>query len=165
MKRSLIYVLIIGLLLALASCTGETPNVPENSGDTPSIPTTPDAPNTDIPSIPEDSPTQGDDTAHPYLAIKKNGSIYCTDKTVTEVVIPEYINNIKVTGITDRAFYNCEVISVKIPDSVTSIGDYAFRDCSSLESIYIDQEKDSLDLRYANIPSGATVYWKGEFEL
>lgn len=70
MKRSLIYVLIIGLLLTLASCTGETPNVPDNSGNAPT------------------TPVYGNSTTHPYLAINEDGSIYCIDKTVTEVEIP-----------------------------------------------------------------------------
>ena len=53
------------------------------------------------------------------------------DKTITEVVIPDYV-----TSIGKYAFRDCSgFASITIPDSVTSIGDSAFRNCSGLESI------------------------------
>ena len=58
------------------------------------------------------------------------------------VVIPEEVTymNItqKVTSIGNYAFYDCSrLTSVTIPNSVTSIGDSAFRGCSSLTSVTI----------------------------
>ena len=78
------------------------------------------------------------------------------DKTVTEMIIPDYVTSIgdfafedcysltsvvignSVTSIGEWAFYNCSSLtSVVIPDSVTSIGEDAFKYCSSLTSVYI----------------------------
>ena len=65
--------------------------------------------------------------------------IYCprTKKTVT---IPN-----SVTSIGNYAFYNCsELTSVTIPNSVTSIGNYAFRNCSGLTSVTIPNSVTSI---------------------
>ena len=56
----------------------------------------------------------------------------------THVVIPSTYKGLKVTSIGSFAFRNCSSLtSIVIPDSVTSIGDYAFRNCSSLTSVTI----------------------------
>ena len=61
----------------------------------------------------------------------KSASPWSTD--ITEIIIED-----GVTSIGTYAFYNCSSLtSVTIPDSVTNINGYAFRSCSSLESITI----------------------------
>ncbi len=52
-----------------------------------------------------------------------------------DVVIPSTYKGYPVTGINLNAFAFCEIDSVTVPESVTSIGSYAFRDCSSLTSV------------------------------
>ncbi|MDY5921833.1 MAG: leucine-rich repeat domain-containing protein [Candidatus Onthomorpha sp.] len=57
-----------------------------------------------------------------------------------DVVIPSSVTNngttYSVTSIGDRAFYECSSLtSVTIPNSVTSIGNYAFKNCSGLTSV------------------------------
>ena len=55
------------------------------------------------------------------------------DTEITNLVIPN-----SVTSIGNYAFDNCSVLtSVTIPNSVTSIGDYAFAGCSVLTSVTI----------------------------
>ena len=87
------------------------------------------------------------------------------------VIIPSYIDGIKVTSIGETAFggqlsllsvtipdtvtsigegafvYCSDLISVTIPDSVVSIGAYAFQNCSSLESITIPVSLKSIGER------------------
>ncbi len=60
--------------------------------------------------------------------------------TATEITIPN-----TVTTINDYAFYDCSnLTSVTIPDSVTSIGSSAFSGCSSLTSITIPDSVTSI---------------------
>jgi hypothetical protein len=58
--------------------------------------------------------------------------------TATNVVVPNYINGLPVVSVRANAFYqNTTVVSVVLPDSVTSIGDSAFCLASNLVSISI----------------------------
>ena len=57
----------------------------------------------------------------------------CTD---TEIIIPEYYSDRKVTEIDASAFLQCWTItSVTMPDSITYIGTSAFQECSKLKTI------------------------------
>ena len=58
----------------------------------------------------------------------------CKDEVL---FIPDSINGYIVTSIGDQALDYCSITSITIPDSVTYIGDYAFRKCSSLTSVTI----------------------------
>lgn len=65
------------------------------------------------------------------------GTITGYDGTDTVVVIPSKINGFTVEAINNAAFPNSAVTSVTIPDSVTSIHDVSFFNCSQLTNISI----------------------------
>ena len=71
----------------------------------------------------------------------KSKIIAFRDKNTTSYVIPD-----SVTRIGESAFRHCSSLSsLVIPDSVTSIGEYAFRHCSSLSSLVIPDSVTSIE--------------------
>lgn len=73
----------------------------------------------------------------------------------TDVVIPSTIDGYTVTEIYgeawgfDNAFYNCtSIVSITLPETLTTIGAHAFRGCTSLESIHIPASVTSVDNFY-----------------
>ena len=57
-------------------------------------------------------------------------------KTLTEIEIPKYVNGVKITTIGDFAFKDCsKLTSVTISERVTSIGDYSFFACIKLADV------------------------------
>ena len=69
----------------------------------------------------------------------------------TSVTIPDTIDGRKVTSIGGYAFRDCtSLTSVTIPDSVTSIEQYAFRDCTSLTSVTISDSVTTI---------GGSAFW------
>ena len=83
-----------------------------------------------------------------YLfSIDSYGRIKLIDKNnaPSVIVIPSKINGISVTGIGDSAFANCiSLTSITIPNSVHTIWNSAFSGCSSLTSITIPKSVTSL---------------------
>ena len=70
----------------------------------------------------------------------------------TDIVIPAIYEGKLVKEIGERAFADCSSLtSVIIPDSVTSIGAFAFHGCTGLTHIYCEA---------ASQPSGWSSIWK-----
>ena len=66
--------------------------------------------------------------------------LYLNGEEIINLVIPD-----DVTSIGDYAFYGCSSLeSVNIPNSVTSIGNVAFRECSGLTSVTIPNSVTSI---------------------
>ena len=89
-----------------------------------------------------------------YLYEKKTNKIISAFNVGSSVTIPD-----SVTSIGDWAFYNCtSLTSVTIPDSVTSIGDRAFSGCTSLTSVAIPDSVTSIgDGAFSGCTSLASV--------
>ena len=66
--------------------------------------------------------------------------LYCADASMTSVVIPDSVKEIR-----ENAFCYCENLeSVVIPGSVKEIGDWAFYGCKSLKSVVIPESVEKI---------------------
>ena len=79
----------------------------------------------------------------------ETATVFACDPTVTSIKIPSNVESngqtYTVTSIGNYAFWNCSVLtSVDIPDSVTSIGNSAFSWCSGLTSVDIPDSVTSI---------------------
>ena len=118
---------------------------------------------------------QGNVTA-PEVQVTEDGWKYCLyeeyasikgyEGKETELVIPDAIDGLSVTTISDYAFEDMAYItSVKIPDSVTKINSYAFKGCKRLTSIDLGKSVTNLgnyifsgclSLKEVTIPAAVT---------
>ena len=75
-------------------------------------------------------------------------------ETLGSIVLPDTI-----TTLGEYAFENCtNLISIKIPSSITEIGKGAFQGCTSLTDIYVNQAESTL-LDNASVPDGCKIHW------
>ena len=91
----------------------------------------------------------------------------------TRLAIPQTIAGSRVTVVGDSAFYDCsDLVSISIPDGITSIESSAFSNCSSLTSMNIPESvtyigenafEDCSRLTSINIPGEITSIEDGTF--
>ena len=65
----------------------------------------------------------------------------------TSIEIPSTISGLPVTVIGDYAFNGSSITSIKIPDTVKVIGNYAFTMCSGLKSVTLPDSVESIGIR------------------
>ncbi len=100
-------------------------------------------------------------------------SVKSVDGMTGELVIPETIDGITVTSISNNAFKGCnELTSVYIPDTVTTVNGWTFYECEKLESVRLPEGLTEIDnrtfykcsnLKYVNIPSTVTTIGSSAF--
>ena len=79
----------------------------------------------------------------------------------TEVVIEAVYEKCNVTRIDAHAFENDDLVSITLPDTITSIGDYAFAGCSSLKSLIIPKNVSNIGTHaFANCGGLSSVEFK-----
>ena len=74
------------------------------------------------------------------------------EEYIGNVIIPEKVSYdgqvYTVVGIGESAFMGCENLTgIVIPKSITEIGEWAFEDCTKIESIVVDAENKNYDSR------------------
>ena len=113
------------------------------------------------------------DGAWTYMVENGNATIYFCDNTVTgDVTIPSTLGGYKVTTIAEKAFNNRDSFrNVTIPDSVTTIGNEAFKS-SALTSIKFGKGLKTIgdnafafctELATLNIPDNVTSIGESAF--
>ncbi len=88
--------------------------------------------------------------ASDYEYIINDGEVTITSYTGTdnEVAIPSEIDGYPVTNIADASFSgNSNITSLTIPESIVSIGFYAFNSCPNLVEIKVDENNKVYDSR------------------
>jgi hypothetical protein len=109
-----------------------------------------------------------------FTYVDSGGGLVITGyrSAIRDVVIPSSIGGIPVTGIGSFAFQGRDMTSITIPNSVTSIGRYAFYDCGSLLSVTLPDQLISIEegvfifcdgLRSITIPDSVTSIGLGSF--
>ena len=110
------------------------------------------------PSSESQAPTESQYFGFGYRIENDEVTITSYSGSSTELIIPASIGGLPVVAIGDNAFENTSLISVSIPETLKSIGWFAFSGCRELKRIVIT--KNVTDIGY-NAFSGAkdlTVY-------
>ena len=95
----------------------------------------------------DEVPVSGKSGIFSYNKYSDHVAIWSVDSSATDVEIPSSIEGVPVTVIDMYAFQYTSVTSVKIPDTVTEIGNWAFAMCFKLTSITIPDSVKKIGIR------------------
>lgn len=135
--------------------------------------TTPKLGNPDV-SIKNTSKEENEATKAQFNYFTNDGTITITGYTGSgdAVTIPSTIDGLPVTSMDHAFYFNTNLTSIIIPDSVISIGDGTFWECHSLNSITIPNNVTSIgefafcdcfSLSSVIIPNSVTSIWNAAF--
>ena len=83
----------------------------------------------------------------------------------TNLVIPSEYEGLPVVGIGDRAFSSYPITNLVIPDSIVSIGNYAFEFCNNLENIFMGKGVEQTgSYSFRSLDNLISVYYAGTIE-
>lgn len=82
-----------------------------------------------------------------YTVYEDHVEITGSNYQATSIEIPSTIGGLPVTVIGDYAFNGSSITSIKIPDTVKVIGNYAFTMCSGLKSVTLPDSVESIGIR------------------
>ncbi|HRR75695.1 MAG TPA: leucine-rich repeat protein [Ruminococcus sp.] len=106
----------------------------------------------------EEQGTQGKSGPLTYMKYSDHVEITTSDMSATSVEIPSSIDGVPVTVIGIYAFNGSSIQSVKIPDTVTEIGHWAFCMCDNLTSVTIPDSVQKIGIRaFEHCPKLTTV--------
>lgn len=117
--------------LAMTETTSPAPDLPVSG--TPHPPSEPSPDTNGLPSI-----------AFHYEIRGGRAVILAYPGDQTDVTVPAAIEGCPVTAIEENAFQATSVVTVRLPDSVTEIGWFAFADCKSLTSVILPASVESI---------------------
>ncbi len=87
----------------------------------------------------------------PFVGEKKDGFSNRSFKYVFGGSVPDSLRNVVITGgtiIAQSAFSGCDIISIKIPSSITSIESYAFSSCTRLRNVTFAENSNLQSIGY-----------------
>ena len=80
-----------------------------------------------------------EDSEYLSFALNVDGTEYAVSGTTgnpVDIEIPATFDNLPVTSIAEKAFYQCTTIeSIVMSDSIASIGEYCFAECTNLTDV------------------------------
>ena len=100
-----------------------------------------------------------------YTVTDGEATITRADSSISgDVTIPSTLGGYPVTSIGESAFQCSAIEGINIPDSVTSIGKFAFDCCGDLESITLPKSVSFIDYQVFSFDYITDVYYTGTVE-